>query len=1017
MLIRKFKVQSKKRMKFIGIWMVSMMLPSGLHAATWLKNLKVEYRNTPLAVGVMHPRFAWQMEVDDKSRGNLQSAYRISVIDETGKEVWNTGKVKSTESLGIQYAGESLRPSTRYQWHLTVWNQKNEELQASSAFETALVLGTDYNHPVATAGKGTYLAWEGAKWIGRGNAPVMFYAPYFPTFRLHYELQLDKKSKSTAASFIFGANDPRLMDRNKNLLGVSNAKDSSYIRVELDIAPLRKSEPARLYATARGIYDIYIDGKAVSKAYFNPGTTEYNHTHTYQTFDVTSLLQQSGEHAIGAVLSEGWWSGGATYVTGNWNFYGDRQSLMAKLQITYEDGSQQTIVTDPATWKSYDDGAVRYGSFFMGEVYDARKEQDCKGWAMPHFDDRNWQTAVEVKESDFKTSEDFQLLPDMAEAIMPVDTLTALNCVEPRKGVYVYDLGQNMAGVPLVHFSGLKPGTEVKIRTAEIKYPDLPAYQDHVGMIMTENLRVATSQDVYVARGGEETFSPRYTLHGFRYLEITGVDAPVAPDQIKAIVVSSMNEQASQYSTSRSDINRLWLNSVWSTRSNFMSVPTDCPQRNERLGWMGDISVFGRSATYITDASQFLRRYLISVRDLQSAKGQYPDVAPTNCGFGGLLWASAGVTLPWELYQQYGDKAMLAEHYASMKRYIQFVLDEYVDKKTGLIVQHHQWGDLGDWLSPSYEKDDKSLVWECYFIFDLDILSQMAKALGKTEDAAWLTRLANERRAFFRKTFVDEATGKTICSWYDAERKGQLIDTQTSYALPLAFHVVDGDLQKKMAAHLAAAIKTPMAGYPAYSLLTGFIGTAWISKALSDNGMSEEAYRLLQYEGYPSWLYPVKNGATTIWERLNSYTVKDGFGENNSMNSFNHYSFGAVASWMYNYSLGICRDEKSPGFKHFILKPEVDPTRGITHAEGYYDSMYGRISSRWQYTDSGIRYEFTVPANTTASLYLPAPAVSFISENGKPLKKASGVRYVSADKELHHLELASGSYQFDIKQK
>ena len=340
-----------------------------------------------------------------------------------------------------------------------------------------------------------------------------------------------------------------------------------------------------------------------------------------------------------------------------------------------------------------------------------------------------------------------------------------------------------------------------------------------------------------------------------------------------------------------------------------------------------------------------------------------------------------------------------------------------MDKKTGLIVQHHQWGDLGDWLSPSYEKDDKSLVWECYFIFDLDILSQMAQALGKTEDAAWLTRLANERRAFFRKTFVDEATGKTICSWYDAERKGQLIDTQTSYALPLAFHVVDGDLRKKMAAHLAAAIKTPMAGYPAYSLLTGFIGTAWISKALSDNGMSEEAYRLLQYEGYPSWLYPVKNGATTIWERLNSYTVKDGFGENNSMNSFNHYSFGAVASWMYNFSLGICRDEKSPGFKHFILKPEVDPTRGITHAEGYYDSMYGRISSRWQYTDSGIRYEFTVPANTTASLYLPAPAVSFISENGKPLKKASGVRYVSADKELHHLELASGSYQFDIKQK
>lgn len=1199
--------------KAILLLAVGSMLTGSISAKALLKALKVEYLPAPLAVSVEHPRFAWQMTSDDQVRGWQQNAYQISVVDELGKEVWNSGKVKSNNSLGIEYAGEALRPATRYTWNLKVWNQKNEELNESSTFETALVMTPDYNHSIQSADHGTLKAWDGAKWIGRADDAVTFYAPYFPIFRLNYDLQLDKKSKSTAASFLFGANDPRLMDYNKNLLGVSNKKDSSYIRVELDIAPLKKKQPAliciyrkgykigeeneqlitkreipteiineankydthqisiavnagsaslqldgkviisdheqidtdgikktfgrlnlnptgkqgndyiaypmvadlgyqlnpkqkatfshievrnfrnpqnvivslpddalydglsakdakqakildgnkqgvlrtfalkqnaapmlrttfqtegkrikkaRLYATARGIYDLYINGKPVSSAYFNPGTTQYERTHLYQTFDVTPLLQSNAKNAMGAILSEGWWSGGATYVTGNWNLFGDRQSLLAKLQITYEDGTQQTITTDPKTWKTFDDGAVRYGSFFMGEVYDAQKAEAQHNWAMPTYDDKGWKPAIEIaygtttkrsneidpKSSDgnFLLASDYQMLADMAEPILPIDTLTARSMEEPRKGVYVYDLGQNFAGVPLIHFSGLKPGTQVKIRTAEVKYPDLPRYGDNVGMIMTENLRVATSQDVYVAKGGEETFSPRFTLHGFRYLEITGIEKSVNKENVKAIVVSSMAGNASKYETSDKDINRLWLNSMWSTRSNFMSVPTDCPQRNERLGWMGDISVFGRSATYITDASKFLRRYLISVRDLQSTAGQYPDVAPTNCGFGGLLWASAGITVPWEVYQQYGDKSMLAEHYPSMKRYILFVLDHYLDKQTGLIVQHHQWGDLGDWLSPSYDQDDKSLTWECYFIFDLDIMTKMAKALGKTDDAQWFADLASKRRAFFKQTFVDAATGKTIFSGYEAKKKGQLVDTQTSYALPLAFKVVDGDLQKQFAKHLGETITRSTSKYPAYSLLTGFIGTAWISKALSDNGMSEIAYRLLEQDTYPSWLYPVKNGATTIWERLNSYTIKDGFGENNSMNSFNHYSFGAVASWMYNYSLGIRRDEAAPGFKHFILQPEVDPTAHLTHAEGYYDSMYGRIESRWQRGKDGICYQFAIPANTTATLYLPANSKANITESGNVLAKSKGIKYIGIENGLHKIELQSGNYNFNV---
>ena len=1186
--------------KTILLMAVGSMLGSQVGAKSLLGGLKVEYLNAPLAVSVQHPRFAWQMTADDKQRGWQQNAYQITVTDENGKVMWNSGRVKSTESLGISYAGETLQPATRYQWNLKVWNQRNEEMNDSSFFETALVMTPDYNHTIkSTDADGRMKAWAGAKWIGRAEDAVMFYAPYFPIFRLCYDIQLDKKSKSTAASLLFGANDPRLMDKNKNLLGVSNKPDSSYIRVELDIAPLKQKQlaqlriyrkgykvgeeqeqlvaerdipleiinnqnmydthrvslavnagstslnidgkviipdheqidtdgikktfgslilnptgqegnnyiaypmvadlgyqlnphqkatfanvevrnfrnpqnlvacaqreslqleggktgylrtvalkenaapmlrttfltqgkrikKARLYATARGIYDLYINGKPVSPAYFNPGTTQYERTHLYQTFDVTPLLRQNANNALGAILSEGWWSGGATYVTGNWNLFGDRQALLAKLQITYEDGSEQTVTTSPDTWKAYADGAVRYGSFFMGEVYDAQKAEALGDWAMPTYDDKNWKPAVEIdygrttlrsneidpKKSDgnFLLASDYQMLADMAEPIMPIDTLTARSIEEPRKGVYVYDLGQNMAGVPLIHFSGLRPGTEVKIRTAEVKYPNLPQYGDNVGMIMTENLRVATSQDVYVAKGGEETFSPRFTLHGFRYLEITGIEKPVEKENVKAIVVSSMTENASRYETSDKDINRLWLNSMWSTRANFMSVPTDCPQRNERLGWMGDISVFGRSATYITDANQFMRRYLISVRDLQSTEGQFPDVAPTNCGFGGLLWASAGITVPWEVYQQYGDKAMLTEHYPAMKRYIQFVFNHYLDP-SGLIVQHHQWGDLGDWLSPSYDQDDKSLTWECYLIFDLDIMQKMAQALGKTDDAQWFAQLAAQRRAFFRQTYVDPATGKTIFSGYEAEKKGQFVDTQTSYALPLAFRVVDGDLQKQFAAHLAETLQRSTPAYPAYSLLTGFIGTAWISKALSDNGMSELAYRLLEQDCYPSWLYPVKNGATSIWERLNSYTLQDGFGENNSMNSFNHYSFGAVAAWMYNYSLGIRRDEQHPGFKHFILQPEVDPTGKLTHAQGHYDSMYGRIESAWQRGKDGISYQFTVPANTTATLLLPASKKANITEGGKALQKCQGIKYVGTENGWHKMELQSGSYHFNV---
>ena len=346
-----------------------------------------------------------------------------------------------------------------------------------------------------------------------------------------------------------------------------------------------------------------------------------------------------------------------------------------------------------------------------------------------------------------------------------------------------------------------------------------------------------------------------------------------------------------------------------------------------------------------------------------------------------------------------------------MKRYVEYVLKDCIDPKTNVIVQQRQWGDLGDWLSLEDGKNDKSLIWESYFVFDLDIMTRVATLLNKVEDAKWFAQLARERRAFFAQTYVEEATGKTLFSAFDQKRKGQLVDTQTSYVLPLAFHVVDGECAEKMSRNLRETIERSKGNYPAYSLLTGFIGTAWISKALSDRGMSDVAYRLLSQDTFPSWLYPVKNGATTVWERLNSYTIKDGFGKNNSMNSFNHYSFGAVVAWMYNYSLGIRRDESSPGFKHFILQPEVDTTGHLTSAQGYYDSMYGRIESRWECGAGATEYAFTIPANTSATVILPAQSLKDVKMDGKRIKRKQTKAVFDKAKKQVTLELASGKYK------
>jgi alpha-L-rhamnosidase len=561
-------------------------------------------------------------------------------------------------------------------------------------------------------------------------------------------------------------------------------------------------------------------------------------------------------------------------------------------------------------------------------------------------------------------------------------------------------MGQNMVGVPEISVRGGIKGNRITLRYAEVKYPDLPQYGKKVGMIMLENIRAALSQDIFILKGGDEIIRPRFTFHGYRFIEITGIGKALPAESVRGCVISSAQEPASGYVTSNPGVNKLWENITWSMKGNFLSIPTDCPQRNERMGWSGDISMFARTSAYLYNMPQFLRRHMTAFRDDQREDGRFGDVVPLRGGFGGILWGSAGITVAWESWLQFADKEMLAEHFLSMGKYISF-LESRIDAKTGLVNE----GPLGDWLSPEGNRNDNTLLWEAYFVYDLEIMAKIAGILGKTADAGSYRKKYEDRRKLFNERFVDAGTRKTHP------------DTQASYAVPLALGVFSPEYEADAARHLTTAVmrrNTDDEGVvrPEYSLMTGFIGTAWISKALCDHGYPEIAYRMLQQTSYPSWLYSVEQGATTIWERLNSYTVENGFGGNNSMNSFNHYSFGAVGAWMYNYSLGIRRDDNDPGFRHFILQPVPDPDGKMTYAKGFYESMYGRIESSWQLENGRLAYRATVPANTTATLFLPASDARGITESGREASGSPGITWVKYQDGMAVMELKSGTYEF-----
>lgn len=730
---------------------------------------------------------------------------------------------------------------------------------------------------------------------------------------------------------------------------------------------LRRSFPvtgkltsARLYATARGIYECSINGQQVGNEYFAPGASQYDKHLMYQTYDVTPLLAP-GQNGIGCILSSGWWSDSFSFRLHNFNYWGDLPSFLCKLVLCYEDGRREVLVTNTKDWDYFGEGPYRYAGFFNGEHYDARKADLYASFSRGDFFVEGMKKPVQISPDPMEETEGIfpgaavwpalnetepELTGNYQAPVREVQTFTAKAMTQPLPGVYIYDLGQEIAGVPILTFHE-KRGRRITIRYGEMLYPS--QYGELAGLMLQANLREASNTDIYICSGKDgETYQPRFTFHGYRYIEISGVEQPLALTDVKSVLLSSISRITGAFSCDQELINRFVSNVTYSQYCNFISIPTDCPQRNERMGWLGDTHIFCKTANYQSDAKNFYLRNLQAMADMQTADGRLPSIAPFGGGFGGLTYESAMIRIVYELYQSYGDLTVIETYYDAMKRWMAAITDLGMPGMPPLRFQ--EW--LGDWLAP--KPADDYLIFNAFHYRNAKNMAFFAETLGYDEDAAHFAREAARTKEYWNKTFVESGTKRT------KNADGTLCDVQGSYSIALDCDVFNEDSREAAFAHLA---RTTQEGN--YTIQSGFFGTGPINPILSKGGYSDLAYRTMTQTAYPSWLYPVTQGATTIWERWNSYTSEDGFGENNSMNSFNHYSLGSVLSWLYETVLGIRRDESCPGYQHFILQPEIGTFR---FAKGGIDTPNGRIESSWERQADGVHYRCQIPANTTADV-------------------------------------------------
>jgi len=884
--------------------------------------LKCEYRVDPQGIDITVPRLNWILKSDE--RGQKQTAYQILVASSKEKldadvgNLWNSKKVSSDRSIHIAYKGLPLQARMCCYWKVRIWDK--DEVVSSWSLSARWSMGL-LRHS----------EWR-AEWISFDTNP---------------------------------------MNKHKNL----HLPPCPYLRKKFSIH--NKIQRATMYVSALGLFELYINGSRVGKDYFTPGWTNYMKRVYYMTYDVTDLLN-NGENVIGAILANGWYAGYVGFAPRHKKnaklraFYGEIPALIAQLEIEYKDGKVE-IITSDKTWKAFT-GPILEADIQMGETYDARLEMP--GWNKPLFSDREWTSVV------LRDSIDVKLNAFPADPVQKIEKVRPVEFTEPKKGVYIFNMGQNFAGRVRLKVKG-KRGTCIVLRFAEMLHDD--------GTIMTENLRNARCTDTYYLKGDEveEIWEPRFTYHGFQYVEVTGFPGKVDLNTITGVVLHSALSLTASFKCSNELVNKLYENIVWTQRSNFFDIPTDCPQRDERLAWTGDAQVYIRSATYIMDVAAFFTKWLAALEDDQRPSGAFPDFAPLpflqfepSPG-----WMDAGVICPYTIYKVYGDTRIINKHYHAMKKFMDFLT-----RTSNGYLRFPQDNCWGDWLAfDSKTKTPKELITTAYYAYDAKLMAEMAAAIGEMEDARKYTRLFENIKAAFNRAYVFE--------------NGHIMgDTQTGYALALYMKLLPETLAGKAGARLVELIKGRN-----WHIATGFLGIKHLLPALTEQGYSDVSYRLLTNKTYPSWGYSIENGATTIWERWNSYTKSEGF-ENPAMNSFSHYAFGSVCEWMFSSMAGI--DTDGPGFKRIIIRPRPWGSN-ITFTKATYNSIHGLISSGWQIRNGKFILNVTIPANTTATVYVPTQDTNRITESSKPVNDADGVDFIEIDGNNAVFSVESGKYQFE----
>lgn len=738
----------------------------------------------------------------------------------------------------------------------------------------------------------------------------------------------------------------------------------------------KKIQSATAYITAHGLYEAIINGQRVGDAFLTPGWTSYNKRLQYQVCDVTNHLKQ-GINAIGVTLSNGWYRGYLAW-GGNKNIWGRDIALLLQIDINYSDGSRETIISD-GSWKS-STGSIVDSEIYDGEIIDARKEKT--GWFLVGYNDGAWSAALEKNHSKSVLIATENEPVKKHEIFAPVKTFTT------PAGERVIDFGQNLVGWVVVTLKG-SAGDTVKISHAEVL--------DKFGNFYTDNLRAAKAQAVYILKGdGEEVFEPHFTFFGFRYVKIEGLRGEIQPANFTAVALYSAMQPSGTFTCSNQLVNQLQHNIQWGQKGNFLDIPTDCPQRDERLGWTGDAQAFSRTAAFNMHVSNFFAKWMKDVAADQLSSGSVPFVIPNVLGQSGgsTGWADAATIIPWNMYLLYGDKRILEQQYSSMKAWIGYMTKNSRDDLW------NQGFHFGDWLfyRPFDDNDgrsavtDKYLIAQSFYAHSTQLLINTAKVLGKTEDINTYTALLKRIRDAYMKEYVTP--------------NGRLVSgTQTAYILALNFDMLPESMRPQAALRLVENIKSY-----GTQLTTGFLGTPYLCHVLTRFGHDTLAYKLLFRQSYPSWLYPVKMGATTIWERWDGIKPDSTF-QTPTMNSFNHYAYGAIGDWMYRAVAGINTDEDAPGYKQIIIKPY--PTDSLSFASASLQTYYGKIVSEWKKEKDNFVLNVEIPANTTATIYVPALSANDVTESGKkidwaPLSSKDGYLVIKA---------GSGKYSFVSNRK